>query len=331
MKSKNSRFWYLFIQSFKEAIHCYWGDRLVILYNIDFYFLFFIYLILVIILLLSISFFTLIEQKLIGVTQRRNGPYYLGFLGLAQPFADAVKLYSKKNNLEAILPKLIFNLRPSIRLLITFFMWCLNPFYFGGLDIKTGLIFLIVILRLSVLPILFISWFSNCKYSILGGLRRVCQIVSYEVSLRFVVLSLGIIYKSFNFSLYNNFFFFFLSFSPLLLCWLINILAERNRTPFDFSEGESELVSGFNTEYSGAPFAFCFIREYLRILFFSLITFFFFFKGVNWLGFFFFAFFYVLVRCFLPRYRYDKLIRFCWKRFIPFRILFFFFSSGFFI
>lgn len=291
------------------------GPRLLglIIEIIDFFFFFF-YIFFIIFSFLSMSFFTLMEQKIIGSSQLRYGPYYRGFLGILQPFCDAVKLYRKFNKIIFVFSNFIFNLLPYLLLVLFNFLWLLRPILFISFDITLGVFFFLLILSISALIILMISWFSNCKYSILGGLRSVSQIISYEVCLGFIFLCICFLTKSLNLlrlGEYNGF--LVLAFLPIFFIWIFTILAERNRTPFDFVEGERELVSGFNTEYSGGPFALCFMREYISMLFISFIRFFlfFFYSFLLGLSAVFFCFVYILVRCFLPRYRYDKLMLFC--------------------
>ena len=267
------------------------------------------------------------------MTHIRQGPYYSGFLGLVQPFCDALKLYRKGNKIIFRFNNFIYNFLPYLILVWVFFLWGLLPVLWIRFDIRIGILFLIFILSLSSLFILIISWFSNCKYSIIGGLRGVSQIISYEVCFGFCILLICCVIKNLNFlKIFILTKIFYTSILPIFFIWLFCILSESNRPPFDFIEGERELVSGFNTEYSGGPFALCFIREYISILFIGIITWeifikFDFFIG---LGCFFFCFFFIIIRCFLPRLRYDKLIYLCWKYLCPFLIIFLIFFFGLF-
>lgn len=294
--------------------------------------LFFSYLIIYIFILVSVAFVTLIERKILGGTQIRVGPNFVGYWGLLQPFADAIKLFTKEAvNLRAS-NNFIYYISPLFRLTLILVIWLLIPLQEGGLLFNFGLIFFICVRGLAVYPILFRGWSSNCKYSILGRLRAVAQIVSYEVSLALILLNIIWISSSFNFSLilqnqiyiFNLFFFF-----PLALIWLVSSLAETNRTPYDFSEGESELVSGFNTEYSAGGFSLIFIAEYGNIIFISFFFVLIFISSkVGILVMFkriILVFWFIWVRATLPRYRYDKLIGLAWKRFLPITLFMFVF------
>jgi len=277
--------------------------------------------------LLSISFFTLMEQKFLALGQLRNGPYQVGYLGILQPISDFVKLSIKesddifKDNI-----RFLFILLPYINLVFFLVIWLVYPCYSHTLNIIGGLLFFILILGLVSIPLLIISWYSNCKYSLIGGLRSVSQIISYDCVIGFIIITFILIRNNTDMEYFNNLGinFSLLIIIPVLLIWLPRILAESNRTPFDFSEGESELVSGFNTEYSGFSFSGCFIGEYLSILLIRIITgYIFFFKLRSTVGFvcLYIVCFYVWVRTFLPRYRYDKLIIASWKVLLPLSII----------
>jgi len=207
-------------------------------------------------------------------------------------------------------------------------VWYMFPYSYYNFNMKYGVLMVLFLLGISSFPILLVSWFSDCKYSLSGGLRGVAQLVSYEVNRSFFFFSLCFIVCCFIvYKLRYIGGLILLRGLPLFLVWLPSCLAEINRTPFDFSEGESELVSGFNTELGGGPFALFFIGEYISIIFISLISFFIFFvKGYLFmlLGFVFFCFFLVCVRSLLPRFRYDILISFCWKDLLPFSVWCFF-------
>jgi len=274
-------------------------------------------------ILLSISFFTLIERKILRRFQQRKGPNKLGFFGEMQPFSDALKLYGKESFFIFSFLKMIFHISSFSLLLLICLLWFILPVFNIILNIKRGFLYLLIIFRLSVIPILIISWYSNCKYSIIGGLRNVTQIVSYEVCISFIMISFICYINSFN--IYNfckvkNI--IFISLILILYVWLPVIFSESNRTPFDFSEGESELVSGFNTEYRGSYFAFFFIAEYMSIIYLSLFSCYLFLYSDIKLGFIsiIFCILYIFCRGFLPRFRYDILIIFCWKSLLPYSI-----------
>lgn len=283
---------------------------------------------LIIFLLIRVAFITLIEQKILGGVQIRLGPNKVGFWGLLQPFADAVKLFVKEARVPRMGNIFLFFSIPSISLFIVLVLWLVFPIINRGLSFELGLIFFICVRGVRVFPILTSGWASNSKYSLLGGFRAVAQIVSYEVSLATVLLRLIWISNSFNLlNLIKN---SYLSwgifvFFPLGLVWFASRLAETNRTPYDFSEGESELVSGFNTEYRAGGFTLIFIAEYASIIFIRIlfalffirrrVNIFLFLKGIL------VAFAFVWVRGTIPRFRYDKLIFLAWKRFLPVRLL----------
>lgn len=290
------------------------------------------YLILYLMVLVRVAFVTLIERKILGGSQIRVGPNLVGWWGLLQPFADAVKLFTKERVSLRASNNLVYYVSPVLSLSLIIFIWLLNPIQRGGLNYSFALIFFICVRGVSVYPILRSGWSSNCKYSILGSIRAVAQIVSYEVSLAIILLRIIWLRGSFNFDLIFltqskiiNIFVFL----PLAIIWLVSSLAETNRTPYDFSEGESELVSGFNTEYSAGGFSLIFMAEYGNIIFIRALFVFLFlthsFSPLTILETIFFVFWFIWVRATLPRYRYDKLIGLTWKRFLPITLWFFIF------
>nr|AXI98687.1 NADH dehydrogenase subunit 1 [Pseudoniphargus pityusensis] len=290
------------------------------------------YSVLIILVLVSVAFVTLMEQKILACSQIRVGPNYVGMWGMLQPFSDAVKLFVKEGLFLINSNFLVYWVSPIIGLGLALFLWMIFPFLEGGLSLKYGLLLFICVSGLSVFPVLGSGWSSNCKYSLLGSLRSVAQMVSYEISLAMVILSL--VWLSGGFSLSEiifsqvyvwNFFVFF----PLGMIWFASSLAETNRSPYDFSEGESELVSGFNTEYSAGGFVLIFMSEYANILFMGLL-FVIFFSG-SWVGgaliikMMMVVYLFVWVRATMPRYRYDKLMYLAWKGFLPVSLLLFVF------
>lgn len=264
------------------------------------------------------------EQKILGGIQIRFGPTKVGYWGLLQPFADAVKLFCKEIRIPWGINIFYFFIGPFISLFIILFLWFLFPFSWGGFDFELGLVYFICLGGLGVFPIFLRGWSSNSKYSLLGALRAIAQIISYEVSLSVIILSLVWASGSFNLKvLLNNsffslgvFFFFLLSF-----IWFSSSLAECNRTPFDFAESESELVSGFNTEYRSGGFILIFLSEYASIIFMGLLFVLFFLRSARNIIFilkvFIVVFFFVWVRGTLPRFRYDFLISLAWKSYLP--------------
>jgi len=249
----------------------------------------------------------------------------VSIIGIAQPFNDAIKLFSK----EIIYPYLSnitqYILSPLCALLIVLRRCFLIPLKEGIQISRITVIFLYIILRINIYPVLISGWASNRKYALVGALRAVAQTVSYEVRLALILLfylclcgSMRIIICIVNNTLWTK----LLIFLPLVGIWLISCLAETNRTPFDFAEGESELVSGFNIEYGRLGFALIFIAEYASIFFLSLIFSFFFISSscLNLTTYFFTVIIvrvWIWVRSTFPRYRYDKLIALAWKRYLP--------------
>lgn len=283
--------------------------------------------ILIVIILVSVAFVTLLEQKVLRGIQIRLGPNKVGYWGLLQPFADAVKLFVKEATFPRIRDVYVYIIIPVLGLFLILTLWQVTPFLFGGLSFEFCILYFIVVRGVRTLPILLSGWVSNSKYSLLGGLRAVAQIVSYEVRLRLVLLRLIWVCSSFDFKILIktiNLAWGCLIFFPLAFVWFASSLAETNRTPYDFSEGESELVSGFNTEYSAGGFVLIFIAEYARIIFIGLLFSIFFLSGTLniflILKTFFVVFLFFCVRGTLPRYRYDKLMYLTWKRFLPIRL-----------
>jgi NADH-ubiquinone oxidoreductase chain 1 len=293
-----------------------------------------------IIVLIRVAFITLIERKILGASQIRVGPNIVGLWGLLQPFADAIKLFNKEHAFLRRTTRAVYLLSPVLSLFFILIIWIIIPLEAGALNFTFTLLIFICISSLGVYPIIARGWSSNCKYSSLGALRAVAQIISYEV--RLIVVLLRIIWIANSLNLEDmlkeqihvlNFLFFF----PLIVIWLISILAETNRTPYDFSEGESELVSGFNTEYSAGGFSLLFIAEYGNIIFIRIMFVILFLRSSVSYSFIIktilIRFLFVWVRATLPRYRYDKLIYLAWKSLLPISlfILIFYYFTGYLI
>nr|AWN56154.1 NADH dehydrogenase subunit 1 [Canthidium sp. DPP-2018] len=293
-------------------------------------------LILIICVLVGVAFLTLMERKVLGYIQIRKGPNKVGYMGIPQPFSDAIKLFSKEQTFPYMSNLMIYYLSPVFSLFLSLFLWLCMPFLSILFNFNLSIMFFLCCSSLGVYTIMMAGWSSNSNYAMLGGLRAVAQTISYEVSLFLILLSFLYLIFSLNildFIKYQEFLWFLFLCLPLVMMWLVSSLAETNRTPFDFAEGESELVSGFNVEYSSGGFALLFMAEYSSILFMSMMCCMLFLGG-NLMSFTFFlklvfmAFFWVWVRGTLPRYRYDKLMYLCWKSFLPVSLNFLFFFLG---
>nr|ADK72522.1 NADH dehydrogenase subunit 1 [Scylla serrata] len=294
------------------------------------------YLVLIICVLLGVAFVTLLERKILGYIQIRKGPNKVGYMGLLQPFSDAVKLFSKEQTMPIMSNFIVYYLCPVFSLFLSLLVWSVMPYDVGLVSFNMSILFFFCCLGMGVYSVMVAGWASNCKYSLLGSLRSVAQTISYEVSLALILLSFIELLGGFSLKLFvkyqNNIGFKFLSL-PLKLIWFPSCLAETNRTPFDFAEGESELVSGFNTEYSSGGFALIFMAKYSSILFMSVLFVIVFLgsspcKPMFYLKSMFLAFIFVWVRGTLPRLRYDKLMYLAWKSFLPVSINYLFFFIG---
>nr|YP_009441590.1 NADH dehydrogenase subunit 1 [Tachyta nana]AOY39265.1 NADH dehydrogenase subunit 1 [Tachyta nana] len=286
--------------------------------------------------LVGVAFLTLLERKVLGYIHIRKGPKKVGFMGIAQPFSDAIKLFSKEQTYPLLSNYIIYYYSPIMSLFLSLLMWVLMPYIFNMFSFNLGLLFFLSITSLSVYTVMIAGWSSNSSYSLLGGLRAVAQTISYEVSLALILMSFLVLIESYSmmeFMKYQSLIWMFFISIPLSLVWFVSMLAETNRTPFDFAEGESELVSGFNVEYSSGGFALIFLSEYSSILFMSMM-FSVMFLGSNLMSLFFFlkmvfiSFIFIWVRGTLPRYRYDKLMYMAWKSFLPLSLNFLFLYIG---
>ena len=301
-------------------------------------------------LLISIAYLTIAERKLLGSIQRRKGPNVVGFLGLLQPFADGLKLFSK----ETILPKdasvYVFIMAPLITFILSLIGWSVIPLSDTVLisDINLGVLYLFSISSLGVYGIILAGWSSNSKYPFLGSLRSAAQMISYEVSIGLIIVNVCLCAGSFNLSTIvmaqKNIWFVFPLF-PVFVLFYISMLAETNRHPFDLPEAESELVSGYNVEYSAVTFALFFLGEYANILLMSAFSSLLFLGG--WLPLFdippfnllpgsfwlsvkilFSVLFFIMARAALPRYRYDQLMSIGWKSILPLSLGYLVFTSS---
>nr|YP_009691873.1 NADH dehydrogenase subunit 1 [Blepephaeus succinctor]QEG58666.1 NADH dehydrogenase subunit 1 [Blepephaeus succinctor] len=281
--------------------------------------------ILILCVLVGVAFLTLLERKVLGYIQIRKGPNKVGFLGLIQPFSDAIKLFTKEQTYPYMSNFNLYYISPVLNLFLALMLWICIPFMTVNVSFNLSMLYFLSVSSLGVYSVMLAGWSSNSNYSLLGSLRAVAQIISYEVSLSLILMSFLYLILSLNIldlHKYQKYVWFLFLMMPLCFMWLVSSLAETNRTPFDFAEGESELVSGFNVEYSSGGFAMIFLAEYASILFMSfmscmlflggdLMSFMFFIK-VSFLG-----FFWIWVRGTLPRFRYDKLMYLAWKGYLP--------------
>lgn len=278
-----------------------------------------------IITLIAIAFYTLVERKFLGYFQVRKGPNKPRLAGLPVPIADAIKLFLKEQAKPSISNNILFVAAPAISLCLALILWFLYPHQFQTLYIPVGILFFLCVSRINVYPIFIAGWCSNSKYPLLGCLRGVAQTVSYEVRIAIIIICALLVTHTFDLTEIstNHYSWTALILMPVGIIWFITCLAETNRTPFDFAEGESELVSGFNVEFRSGLFAIIFMAEYINILLIRLLTAILFF-GTILPGRFFlvvktmiFATLFVWVRATIPRIRYDFLISLTWKVFLP--------------
>jgi NADH-quinone oxidoreductase subunit H len=290
-------------------------------------------------LLISVAYFTIAERKLMGSIQRRRGPNVIGFLGLLQPLADGLKLFVKETILPSNSNIYLFILAPLITFILSLIGWAVIPLSETIVvsDLNLGILYLLAISSLSVYGIILAGWASNSKYPFLGSLRSAAQMISYEVSIGFIIVNICVCAGSFNLStivLSQNKVWFLIPLFPMFVLFYISMLAETNRHPFDLPEAEAELVSGYNVEYSAMTFALFFLGEYANMLLMSAFSSILFLGG--WLPIFDVApfclipgsfwlsikivigvIFFILTRAALPRYRYDQLMYIGWKSFLP--------------
>nr|YP_009114349.1 NADH dehydrogenase subunit 1 [Ariadne ariadne]AHL17251.1 NADH dehydrogenase subunit 1 [Ariadne ariadne] len=293
-------------------------------------------LLLVIGVSIGVAFLTLLERKVLGYIQIRKGPNKMGYMGLLQPFCDAIKLFSKEQMYLNYSNYLVYYFSPVMSFMLSLMLWTLIPYVFNMITFNLGILFFLCCTSMGVYTVMIAGWSSNSNYSLLGGLRAVAQTISYEVSLSLIMMSSLIMIMDFNlmkFYEYQEMIWLLFMMMPLSLCFLSSLMAETNRTPFDFAEGESELVSGFNIEYSSGGFALIFLAEYSSILFMSMLFVVMYMGGyymnlMFYLKLVFLSFFFVWVRGTLPRYRYDKLMYLCWKSYLPISLNYLLFFMG---
>jgi NADH-quinone oxidoreductase subunit H len=286
-------------------------------------------LIVILPILIAIAYLTLIERKVISSIQRRKGPNVVGFFGLLQPFADALKLMIKETILPSIANRFIFLIAPIITLTLSLMSWAIIPLSEGIVisDINLGILYIFAVSSLGVYGIIISGWSSNSRYAFLGALRSSAQMISYEVSIGLIIISILLCVGSINLTKivwFQQYIWFALPLFAILSLFFISALAETNRPPFDLPEAEAELVAGYFVEYSSMSFALFFIGEYGALLVMSTLIVILFFAG--WLPgnyillgvkICIIVFLFVWVRAAFPRYRYDQLMRLGWKVFLP--------------
>nr|ALJ10631.1 NADH dehydrogenase subunit 1 [Oedipina taylori] len=282
--------------------------------------------------LLAVAFLTLLERKILGYMQFRKGPNIVGPTGLLQPIADGLKLFIKEPVRPTTSSQTMFLLTPTMALTLSLLIWIPLPLPNTLSNLNLGILFMLAISSLTVYSILGSGWASNSKYALIGALRAVAQTISYEVTLGLIILCLVLLTGGFwlaNFNTTQENLWFLVPAWAMAGMWFISTLAETNRAPFDLTEGESELVSGFNVEYSGGPFALFFLAEYTNILMMNTLS------AILFLGTTFYhlqpelstinliikssllTMLFLWVRASYPRFRYDQLMHLVWKNFLP--------------
>jgi NADH-quinone oxidoreductase subunit H len=302
-------------------------------------------------LLIAVAYLTLMERKVLAAMSLRMGPNVVGAFGLLQPFADAAKLIFKETIIPSGANKFLFIAAPCITFILALIAWAVIPVADGWViaNINVGVLYLFAISSLGVYGIIIAGWSSNSRYAFLGALRSSAQMVSYEVSMGLVIITVLLCVGSLNLSAIVNAqktVWFALPLFPMFIVFFISALAETNRHPFDLPEAEAELVAGYQVEYSSMAFALFFLGEYANMILMSGMTTILFLGGwlppfdiapFNWipgivwfcLKIFVLLFVFIWVRATVPRYRYDQLMRLGWKVFLPFSLLWVVLTAGF--
>ena len=308
-------------------------------------------LVIIVPLLVAMAYLTYAERKVIGAMQLRRGPNVVGPFGLLQPFADGVKLFFKETIIPTSANRTVFLIAPMLTFFLSLVAWAVIPFGPGLVlaDINVGVLYIVAISSLGVYGILMAGWASNSKYAFLGSLRSAAQMVSYEVSMGFVIISVLLVVGSLNLSdvvMAQKDMWFIFPLAPMAVIFFISTLAETNRHPFDLPEAEAELVTGYNVEYSAMTFALFFLGEYVNMILMCAMTAILFLGGwlppfdiapFNWVPgpvwlaakISFLLFIFIWVRAAFPRYRYDQLMRLGWKVFLPISLVAVVAVSGF--
>nr|CAH2593371.1 NADH dehydrogenase subunit 1 [Physella acuta]CAH2598927.1 NADH dehydrogenase subunit 1 [Physella acuta] len=274
-------------------------------------------------ILLGVAFYTLLERKVLSYIQIRKGPKMIGVMGLLQPISDAVKLFTKELLSPYKSNYMMYWVSPMVAFCLAMMFWVMYPMTSGTSTLNLSMAIFLVLSSMNVFGIMMSGWASNSKYAFLGAMRAMAQTISYEVSMVFMVLFVVFLSASLSIEEINSGFGYLFLFFPLLMIFMSSMMAETNRAPFDFSEGESELVSGFNIEYGGGGFVLLFLAEYSNILFMSvlassmsvsmsntdLFT-----DSVLYTA---IAALFLFSRGAYPRLRYDLLMSLCWKCYLP--------------
>nr|YP_009651365.1 NADH dehydrogenase subunit 1 [Stolephorus insularis]QCZ36010.1 NADH dehydrogenase subunit 1 [Stolephorus insularis] len=282
--------------------------------------------------LLAVAFFTLVERKVLGYMQLRKGPNVVGPYGLLQPIADGIKLFIKEPVRPSTSSPFLFVAAPTLALTLALTLWAPLPMPEAVTDLNLSMLFILALSSLAVYSILGSGWASNSKYALIGALRAVAQTISYEVALGLILLSTIVFTGGFSLTMFSaaqESIWLIAPAWPLAAMWYVSTLAETNRAPFDLTEGESELVSGFNVEYAGGPFALFFLAEYANILFMNTLSAILFIGATNlplmpqlttmniMIKAALLSAMFLWVRASYPRFRYDQLMHLVWKNFLP--------------
>lgn len=288
----------------------------------------------IIIILIGVAYLTLAERKVLGGMQRRRGPNIVGLYGLLQPVIDGVKLAVKEILIPQQSNKIYFIIGPIITLTLSLIIWLPFPFSINTVIFENdySILYILAISSISVFILLFSGWSSNSKYAFIGAIRSIAQLISYEVSIGLILMSLIFLNNNFNlfFFFFNQIFIpYFFPLFPLFFLFFISALAETNRPPFDLPEAESELIAGYIIEYGGMAFAAIYLAEYAFILSMSVLSIILFFGSINPFLISFVLFSFIWIRATLPRIKYNDLMSLGWTKILPFSISYLVFSFSF--